>query len=257
MVSRWLSSASSDNLWRMRRLYPDPADEVDVADAYAHQRGVVRVNMVASADGAATLDGRSGGLSSAADKALFLALRTYADVILVGASTVRLENYGPAKPKPAVQERRQADGLDPIPPIAIVTASLDLDPAARFFTEAVVRPIVFTIDDADPDRRAALTAVADVVSAGVGRVDLGTAMDLLAERGLTRVLSEGGPALLGELVAAGRLDELALTIAPVVAGGHSKRITDGPPVDPPTSMQLVHVLEEEQSLFLLYRASGQ
>ena len=240
----------------MRRLYPEPADDVDIGAAYAHAPGIVRVNMVASADGAATLEGRSGGLSSAGDKQLFLTLRTFADVVLVGASTVRLENYGPAKPKPAVQEHRAAAGLQPIPPIAVVTASLDLDPAARFFAEAVVRPIVITPDDADPARRAALTEVADMVSAGVGRVDLGTALDLLAQRGLTRVLSEGGPALLGELVAAGRLDELALTVAPVVAGGHAKRITDGPPVDPPTNMALVHVLEDEQSLFLLYRALG-
>ncbi|MDX6285336.1 MAG: hypothetical protein QOG53_821 [Frankiales bacterium] len=237
----------------MRGLYPHPADEVDIEIAYAHNPGVVRANMVSSADGAATLEGRSGGLSSAADKALFLALRTLADVILVGASTVRLENYGPAKPQPDVQERRKARGLDPIPPIAVVTASLDLDPAARFFAEAVVRPIVITMEDADPVRRAALGEVAEVLTVGVGRVDLAAAIHRLADRGWTRVLSEGGPALLGELVAAHRLDELALTIAPVISGGHAKRITDGPAMDPPTNAQLVHVLEEEQSLFLLYR----
>jgi riboflavin biosynthesis pyrimidine reductase len=240
----------------MRRLYPDSVEQIDLLDAYAHPPGVVRVNMVASADGAATHDGRSGGLSSVGDHQLFLTLRTLADAVLVGASTVRKENYGPAKPNPAAQERRTAGGLAAIPPIAVVTASLDLDPGARFFAEAVVRPIIFTTEDSDPSRRHALSAVADVVSAGVGRVDLGTAIDLLAERGLNRVLSEGGPALLGELVAAGRLDELALTVAPVVTGGHAKRITDGPPVDPSTYMELVHVLEEEQSLFLLYRAAG-
>jgi riboflavin biosynthesis pyrimidine reductase len=240
----------------MRRLYPDSVDDVDVPAAYPHAPGIVRANMVASADGAATVEGRSGGLSSTGDHQLFLTLRTLSDVVLVGASTVRKENYGPARPSPAVQERRQAEGLAAIPPIAVVTASLDLDPTARFFAEAVVRPIIITTDDADTTRLQALSEVADVVSAGSGRVDMGTAIDLLAERGLTRVLSEGGPALLGELVAAGRLDELALTVAPVVTGGHAKRITDGPPVDPPTTMRLVHVLEEDESLFLLYRAAG-
>jgi riboflavin biosynthesis pyrimidine reductase len=211
--------------------------------------------MVASADGAATLEGRSGGLSTAADHQLFLQLRTLADVILVGASTVRAEDYGPAKPRPDARERRIAEGLEAVPPIAVVTGSLDLDPTARFFTEAVVRPIVITTDDADPDRRAVLEGVADVIAAGTGRVDLDTALDLLAERGLTRVLTEGGPALLGGLVAADRLDELCLTIAPVITGGHAKRVTDGGPVDPPARMRLAHVLEEEQALFLLYRAS--
>src|SRR3954467_150421 len=103
--------------------------------------------MVASVDGAATLEGRSGGLSSAADHQLFLTLRTFCDVVLVGASTVRAENYGPAKPKADARAHRESQGLAPIPPIAVVTASLDLDPAARFFTEGAVRPIVITVDD--------------------------------------------------------------------------------------------------------------
>jgi riboflavin biosynthesis pyrimidine reductase len=225
----------------MRRLYPDPADEVDIAAAYEHAPGVVRANMVASADGAATFDSRSGGLSSDADHQLFLALRTFCDVVLVGASTVRVEGYGPSRGK---QPR----------PIAIVSASLDLDPTTRFFSEAQVRPIVLTIDDADAGRRAALEAVADVVTAGHGRVDLGAALDLLAARGLSRVLTEGGPALLAGLIAAGRLDELCLTAAPLLVVGHSKRITDGPPLPEPTRLDLMHVLEQDGSLFLLYRA---
>jgi riboflavin biosynthesis pyrimidine reductase len=226
----------------MRRLFPDPSDDVDVAAAYEHPQGAVRANMVASADGAATLESRSGGLSSETDHQLFLKLRTLCDVVLVGASTVRVEGYGPSRGKEA-------------PPIAVVSGSLDLDADARFFTEAVNRPIVLSTDDADAARRAALEPVADVVSAGRGRVDLAAALDLLAGRGLTRVLTEGGPALLAGLVAAGRLDELCLTAAPLLAVGHSKRITDGPPVPEPSRLELMHVLEEDGSLFLRYRVA--
>lgn len=224
----------------MRRLYPSPADAVELADAYAHPTGVVRANMVASADGAATFDSRSGGLSSAADRELFLTLRKLCDVILVGASTVRVEGYGPAK------------GANPAT-IAVITGSLDLDPTTRFFTEAVARPIIVTTEDADAEKVATLSKVADVIAAGKLRVDVGNALDQLAERGLSKVLTEGGPALLAELIAAHRLDELCLTAAPVLGLGHSKRITDGPPLPEPSRLELMHVLtDDEGSLFLRY-----
>src|SRR4051812_20859694 len=224
----------------MRRLYPDPAGDVDIDVAYEHPPGVVRGNMVASADGAATFDSKSGALSSPADRALFLRLRTFCDVILVGASTVRVEGYGPAR----------GDGA---PAIAVVSGSLDLDVESRFFTEAVARPIVVTTADADPERVRILSGVADVIAAGTMRVDFATALDELAARGLGKVLTEGGPALLAELIAAQRLDELCLTGAPVLGLGHSKRITDGPPLPEPSRLELMHVLtDDEGSLFLRY-----
>jgi riboflavin biosynthesis pyrimidine reductase len=133
-----------------------------------------------------------------------------------------------------------------------------LDPTSRFFTEAVVRPIVVTTDDADADKVATLANVADVVAAGTGRVDVSTALDQLADRGLTKVLTEGGPSLLAGLVAADRLDELCLTAAPVLAVGHSKRITDGPPLSDPTRLDLVQTLVDDDGyLFLRYRVRRQ
>jgi riboflavin biosynthesis pyrimidine reductase len=227
----------------MRRLHPDPVADVDVAVAYAHPDGVVRANMVSSADGAATVDTKSGALSSPADRELFLTLRKLCDVILVGASTVRVEGYGPAR------------GDNPVS-IAVVTGSLDLDPTSRFFTEAVARPIVITTEDADPDRVQTMSKVADVIPVGTVRVDIGHAIDQLAERGLTRVLAEGGPAMLADLIAGDRLDELCLTAAPVLALGHSKRITDGPPLPEPKRLDLVHVLTDDAgTLFTRYRVA--
>ncbi|MFL6240123.1 MAG: pyrimidine reductase family protein [Actinomycetes bacterium] len=224
----------------MRRLYPEFSADVDLAVAYAHEPGVVRANMVASADGAATFDSRSGGLSSSDDRKVFLALRKFCDVIIVGASTVRVEGYGPARGEGA-------------PPIAVVSGSLDLDPTSRFFAEAVARPIIVTTEDADPERVGELSGVADIVAAGRGRVDIAVALDHLAHRGLTKVLSEGGPALLAGLVAADRLGELCLTAAPLLTLGHSKRITDAPPLDDASRLDLLHVLvDDEDSLFLRY-----
>src|SRR5437899_1114982 len=149
----------------MRQLLPRYAEEVDLDATYAvPDRPHLRANMVASVDGAASADGRSGGLSGPADKALFATLRGLTDVVLVGAGTVRAENYGPAHPSPKRRAWRRAMGLAEVPPIAVVSGRLDLDPAGRFFTEDVIaRPLVLTCAAAPADRRGALAKVADVL----------------------------------------------------------------------------------------------
>jgi len=226
----------------VRRLFPEPADDIDVAAAYAvDEKRHVRANFVASVDGSVSLAGKSAGLSSPADRQLFHLLRSMSDVVLVGAGTARVENYGGA---------READGH--APPIAVVTRSLDLDPAARLFTDTVVRPIIVTCSDSPADRRDRLSEVADVVVAGDEDVDFAVALDALAERGLGRVECEGGPHLLGWLLAAALLDELCLTVAPVVAGGHAGRIVAGLETQVTDPLRLVHVLEADAHLFLRY-----
>jgi riboflavin biosynthesis pyrimidine reductase len=230
----------------MRRLRPDPGDEVDLAAAYAvDAERHVRANFVSSLDGAVTVSGRSAGLSSEADRALFRLLRRLADVVLVGAGTVRTENYGGAKP---------VDGH--APPIAVVSRSLDFDTTSRLFTDTTVRPIIVTCA-ASPDAvRRRLAEVADVIVAGDAEVDLREALDLLAERGLGRVLCEGGPHLLGSLAAAGALDELDLTLAPMIAGGTAGRIVAGYLPEVVEPMHLVHVLEADGHLFLRYSTAA-
>ena len=230
----------------MRRLRPDPVDDVDLAAAYAVEGARhVRANFVSSLDGAVTVGGKSAGLSSEADRALFKLLRQLADVVLVGAGTARTENYGGAKP---------VDGH--APPIAVVSKSLDLDESSRLFTDTTVRPIVVTCA-ASPDAvRSRLAAVADVIVAGDADVDLVAALDELAERGLARVLCEGGPHLLGSLATAGVLDELCLTLAPMIAGGTAGRIVAGYLPEVVEPMQLRHVLEEDGHLFLRYSTAA-
>ena len=136
----------------MRRLWPDPGEVDDVVDDGGGRcacpapdgRPWVLVNMVASLDGAITIEERSGGLGSPADKAMFSALRGVADVILVGAGTVRAEGYGPARPSEAIRAARLARGQQEVPRIAVVTRSLDLDASTPLFTDSVRPPIVIT-----------------------------------------------------------------------------------------------------------------
>lgn len=242
----------------MRRLLPLPVtDEVDLDGAYAVSppaAGVhLRANMVGSADGAARVDGHSDGLSSAADKRLFTVLRGLCDVVLAGAGTVVAENYGPAKPSEERRAKRAAAGLAAVPPVAVVSRSLPFGPDARLFAEAVVRPIVLTTEHAPADRREALADVADVVIAGGERVDLGLAITALAERGLRRVLCEGGPHLLSELLAGGHVDELCLTVSPMLVGGDLHLL--GNPLPTPVNLRLEHLLEDDGSLFLRYSCS--
>jgi riboflavin biosynthesis pyrimidine reductase len=191
----------------------------------------VRANFVSSLDGAATTDGRSGGLGGAGDRALFGLMRALADVILVGAGTVRTENYSGAQLSAGERALRQSRGQAEIPPIAIVTRSARLDNDLLVFTHTEVPPLVLTCRTAAAGahtRLAGLAAVYDCSAADPDEVDPHTMLATLAGLGLTRVLTEGGPTLLGSFIAADLLDELCLTIAPFVVGGAAKRVTDSP-----------------------------
>jgi riboflavin biosynthesis pyrimidine reductase len=186
--------------------------------------------MIASLDGGATDDGKAGGLAGPGDRALFSRMRQEADVILVGASTVRIENYSGAQLPVAARQERQHRGQAEVPPIAVVTRSGNIDPNALLFTRTEVPPLILTTSRFHDDARRRLGSVAEVIDAS-GRepesVDNATVLKILAERGLHRVLTEGGPLLLGSLIEEGLLDELCLTVAPILVGGGSKRIVTG------------------------------
>jgi riboflavin biosynthesis pyrimidine reductase len=227
----------------VRRLLPTPLDPVDPRAVYADLprapgRPGVRLNMVASVDGATALEGVSGGLGGAADRLLFALLRSLADVVLVGAGTVRAEGYGPS-------DR---------PRLAIVTRSCHLDWDARVFAEARVRPIVVTAAAALAERRARAAEVADVIVAGRETVDLRAALAAIGRTGAGAVLAEGGPTLNGALAAAGLVDELCLTISPRLVGGDARRVLAGPALSPAPAMRLASACEEDGFLFLRYRA---
>jgi riboflavin biosynthesis pyrimidine reductase len=238
----------------VRMLTADAADldDDELARLYDYpSENWLRANFVASADGAAFLDGRSGGLSDAADRRLFRVLRALADVVLVGAGTARAELYKPARRRPEHAPLRA--GRAATPPIALVSRGLDLDLAAPLFTEAPpdARTIVITCGASPVDRRAATAQVADVIVAGDTAVDLAAALAVLRDRGLGRVLCEGGPTLLAHLVSDGLTNELCLTISPVLAGPGASRITAQASF-PARQLALVHVLRAEGALFCRY-----
>ncbi|MBT2677140.1 pyrimidine reductase family protein [Streptomyces sp. ISL-14] len=234
----------------------------EIAAAYAYPepgpgeaQPWLRANMVSTLDGAAQHDGRSQPISTATDMRIFGTLRALADVVIVGAETVRLEGYRPARARAEFAAVREAAGQGPAPAIAVVSASLDLDYDLPLFTSPLVPTLVLTGAAAAPDRIAAAEkAGAKVVIAGDGvGVDPVRAVQALAELGHTRLLTEGGPRLLGQLVAAGVLDELCLTISPMLTAGDAQRIAGGPSVAVPKRFELVSLLEEEGFLFSRYR----
>lgn len=247
----------------MRELLPTPtaADLTtdDLADRYAYPGADawLRANFVASADGAATFGGLSGPISPEADRRLFMLLRALCDVVLAGASTVRMEGYGPARPKDEYAALRKAAGKPPAPTVAVVTASLDLDLESPLFTEhqtddRLARPVLLVPAGAPAERLSDARKVADVVVCGQKRVDPGSIPALLAERGLPHILCEGGPRLTAELAAANKVDELCLTISPVVTAGAGTRIMNGPPLPNPSRFDLAVLLEEDGALFTRY-----
>jgi riboflavin-specific deaminase-like protein len=236
---------------------------VDPLDLYTHPgreatgRPWVIVNMVCTADGAtADPTGRSGGLGGEADRQVFGTLRSIADVIVAGSTTVKAEDYGPARVTPERQAERVARGQSTTPRIAVVTASLSLDPGSRLFTSGGPRPMVLTTETSDPAARRRLAPVADIVVAGPDQVDWPLALRELQRRtGAQVVLVEGGPSVNGQLVA-GLVDELCLTIAPRMAGGRAPRVAYGDPPPEMRDMHLAHVLEDEGFLLLRYVADG-
>jgi riboflavin biosynthesis pyrimidine reductase len=211
----------------------------------------VRVNMIASADGGTALGGTSGSLGGPADRLVFTTLRSFADVILVGAGTMRAERYGPARLDPEHREQRVARGQSPVPPIAVISQAVHFDWSSPFFTMADPKPLVVTA--ATSKGRVPPDAPADVVLAGSERVDIGTALEELVSRGYQKVLVEGGPTINGDLAARDAIDELCLTVAPTLVGGTSSRIVHGTDDDPVLRFQVATIVTADGYLFLRYR----
>jgi riboflavin biosynthesis pyrimidine reductase len=189
----------------------------------------LRVNMISTVDGAATgPDGRSGGINNAADKRVFATLRRLCDCVLVGAGTARDEGYQDLT-KPLVLVSRRAE----------VPARLRGAPAGSVLMATCGSA-------AGLEEARALLGPDQVLVLGDDEVDLAELKSTLAARGLASILSEGGPSLLGDLFAAGVVDELDLTQVPRLLAGEHPRITHGGAVDVP--LTLASMLEDEGTL---------
>ena len=243
----------------MRMLLPDRSEDLspaDLAAAYPWPEAPwLRVNMVTSADGHATgPDHRSGGISRPSDRALMHVLRAGCDAVLVGAGTVRAEHYRAPRRDDAVAAERLSQGRAPTHRIAVVSRSGRLDPLLPVVAEASddARPLLLTTRAAiDSGAPTDLADRVEVVACGDDAVDLPSALAALRARDLVRVLGEGGPSLLRDLLAADLVDELDLTWSPVLVGGGGPRIVEGPLLpDAPVGMRVVQVLEDDGMLAL-------
>lgn len=232
----------------------ESGEQVDILEMlFAESRGHsnrpwVMLNMVSSVDGATALRGGATALNDADDRALFKALRAVADVVLVGAQTVRSERLGPVRMSDEMARYRNAAGLEGEPRLAILTKSLRLDIDDSVFSDPKRPPMVITEDGADGDRIGALSEVATVVQAPV--LDGAGIIEAIGDAKV--ILCEGGPIVNSQLIAADLVDEINLTMSPLFAMGQSKRIASGPELDPQTDLELDRILIGDRSLFLRY-----
>ncbi len=243
----------------MRLLHPVDDSGADLSRddlarlyAYPAEGGPsLRANFVMSADGAIQgPDHRSGTISDAPDQRLFAVLRSLADLVVCGAGTARAEHYRPVLPEETDAALRSDLGLAPVPAIAVVSRSLDLDP--DLVSGATAPTIVITVSAAPPERLEWVRRRAPVIVAGEHDVDPSLALEALAAQGYRRMVCEGGATLMRSLLAAGVVDELTLTISPLLVSGDGLRLTQGPALDPPQDLQLQHLLAEGSTLFARY-----
>lgn len=235
----------------MRWLAPDPGPAQSWQQAYDWPSARwVRACMVMTVDGSiAGPDGVSESISSSTDREVLAAVRRFADAYLVGAATVRAEHYGPVRAHPQAVDQRVSAGQRPAPTLAIVSASCRFDWEEVTFHQSENRPIILTTTTSDADARAAAARWCEVVEVGEDRVEPRAALDALAERGLTRVTCEGGDSVLSEMVRAGVLDELDLTLAPLLTAAPRRPRTGAAVLE---GLTLRHLLEHDGFLFARY-----
>jgi riboflavin biosynthesis pyrimidine reductase len=243
----------------LRRLHPDPAT-VDSAEllrdlglaALAHaERPWVITNFVTTADGRATIDGRSGPIGDEGDMEIFRRLRTQVDALLIGTRTAAIEHYGRAVRRPELRDARAAIGLAPEPLFAFVSRSGELPLEAPLFAEPETRVVAFVPHGApEPERPAQV----ELVRLDAGELTLTSAVRRLrAAHGVRSLLCEGGPTLMSALLHEDLVDELFLTVAPQLAGGGTgPTMSSGPPLAEPGELELVWALERAGSLYLRY-----
>lgn len=237
-------------------LVPEPAREVlellaelrPQARAHA-DRPFVFVNMISTADGRAARDGRTEALGSDADLALLVGLREIADAVLLGPGTLRAEGYDRLMKRAERRERRVAAGLAADPPAVVITRRSAVPWDAGLFQAPEQPVIVYT--GADPGDVPEVPAPVEIV-----RLENPTPAAALADlraRGIRALLCEGGPTLLGALLADGVVDELFLTIAPMLTGDEEEpTIVSGGRLPAPPELRLLWTLRAGEELFLRY-----
>jgi riboflavin biosynthesis pyrimidine reductase len=231
----------------------DPLGSFELLEWLGTDLGV-RANMVASVDGRATVNGRVGHLTGPADQLLLVALRAWCDVLLVGAGTVRAEGYGAVTLPEELEALRVQRGQAPRPVLAVLIGRHDLDPELPVFSKVGpdARPWLIRAADPEGSRLNPDAHILEVSAGEDGRPSVREALQALRAAGLGRVLSEGGPTILGHLLGQGLVDELFVTVSPVVVGGDGLRIVHVPEYQNPVELTLKDVLGGASEVFLRY-----
>jgi riboflavin biosynthesis pyrimidine reductase len=220
--------------------------EIGPRERAREERPFLVVNMVASADGRATVDGRTGGLGGGADLEMLLELRASADAVLIGSGTLLAESYARLLGNPERRARRVAAGLPEDPTAVLVTRTGALPWDAGLFRSPEQPVLVYGDVEAPP-----VAAPVEVVR--MADPSLAEVFADLRARGVRALLSEGGPRLFRSLLEAGLVDELFLTITPELTGDPTAiRIVEGLGLPEPVKLELLWVLESDGELFLRY-----
>ena len=214
------------------------------------ERPHVAVNMVHTCDGRAAVHGRTGPISSLADRQIFHALRTRVDAVMVGAGTLRIERYGRMVPDAGRREQRGAAGLEADPLAIVVSGSLDLPADLPLLQDPASRVVIVT---SAPQALEGVRAEVEYLRCGPALDLPGALAELRRAYGVRAILCEGGPHLNASLLAHGLLDELFLTTVPVLAGAAGAlSIMDGAPLEAPLALSLRWMLAHEGELFARY-----
>lgn len=227
-----------------------PTTSAELDRYYGDPPRGVRANMVTTVDGAGAFAGRTKAITSDADQDLLRYLRTHADAVVIGAATVQAERYGPVVLSNEAQQQRVSNGYAAIPPLVIVTARAQLPRTLRVFTEDGPRPVIATVE-----RTAATTDlhdIADIVVVGETIIEPARLVAALRERGLERILCEGGPYLLSTLIEQDLVDDMCLTVSPYLAGSQPTTPQPQSTRETPTHLRLRHVLAHDDLLYLRY-----
>ena len=240
----------------IRQIWPDERglDDHELEKLYRYPADPrwLAVNFVSGTDGAIAVEGRSGSLSTPADRIVYRLGNDLADVVLVGAGTAMAEGFEGLRPDERTADRRRRFGLAPIAPVAVVTNGRSLPPDAPVITKAAVPTLVFTSSLAPSSLRDAWTANgARVFVVGEDAVSAELVVATLVAEGLGRIDCEGGPRLFGSLIEAGVVDEFRLTVAPFLVAGTAGRAAVGGVVDP-AKLELASVLTDGSSVLLRY-----
>ena len=245
----------------MKRIFPseknlDPIDFYDQIRISHTDRPWLLLNMITSIDGSTHISGTSGGLGGPADQKVLRTLRSFADVILVGSGTVHAENYKiPRVPENEAGKRRVERGQTPRPRLAVVSGSGNLDPKIPMFDQSEiedVKPLIYTTKNGNENLSEDFESRAEIVASGASQVDLTCILKDLFDRGVSVVLAEGGPSLNHQLIEAQLVDELCLTISPLLIGGKNDGILTGPLLSHPNKFQLNGLATQDELLFCNY-----